>query len=133
VKDVIDRNIHRSTIQSETILTLLRSAHGTWVPLPEILALGIAQYNARIFELRKRSLNIENRTETVDGVRHSWFRLCTSPTPSASELVKEKTTPADSVASTTGDWYERSTGKLRPSTTGAIHDLPLFANVGENG
>jgi hypothetical protein len=71
-----ERNIYRSTIQSETILTLLRSARGAWVPLPEILALGIAQYNARIFDLRKkRGLNIENRTQMLDGVRHSWFRI----------------------------------------------------------
>jgi hypothetical protein len=66
--------------QRERILNLLRSAKGAWVPLPEILALGIAQYNARIFELRRRDLNIENRTETINGVCHSWFRLVDSPT-----------------------------------------------------
>ena len=56
-------------------------AKGGWVALPEILALGIAQYNARIFELRALGFNIENRSETdaETGARHSWFRLLNSP------------------------------------------------------
>jgi len=98
-------NIHRNTIQSERILTLLRSVHGAWVPLPDILALGIAQYNARIFELRKRGLNIENRIEAVDGVRCSWFRLVDSPTADAGQSNNKKPAWAD-----------------RPRLTG----LPLF-------
>jgi hypothetical protein len=81
VETVADRNTYRGTIQSEKILGLLRSAHGAWVPLPEILALSIAQYSARIFELRRRGFNIQNRTETVDGVRRSWFRLADSAPP----------------------------------------------------
>lgn len=92
-------------IQAEKILALLRSARGAWVPLPEILALGIAQYNARIFELRKRGLNIENRTQTVDGVRHSWFRLVDSPPLPSPEPSKP-----------TQNWEDR------PRLTG----LPLF-------
>ena|ERR1035437_6465176 len=96
--------IPRSTIQSEKILTLLRSARGAWVPLPEILALGIAQYNARIFELRKR-FTIENRTETIDGVRHSWFRFVDSPT-----------VPAPAPSKPSENWADR------PRLTG----LPLF-------
>jgi hypothetical protein len=67
-------NTYRTTIQSERILRLLRTAAGSWVPLPEIQACA-AQYNARIFELRKRGFRIENRTELVDDSRHSWFRL----------------------------------------------------------
>ena len=102
-----EHTTYRSTIQSEKLLALLRSAHGAWVPLPEILALGIAQYNARIFELRKRGLNIENRTETIDGVRRSWFRLVDSP---ASETPKPQA-PKPAV-----EW------KDRPRLTG----LPLF-------
>jgi hypothetical protein len=74
--------------QRDRILRLLVDARGAWVPLPEILALGIAQYNARIFELRKRSLNIENRTETIDGLRHSWFRLVDSLTAHEPEPPK---------------------------------------------
>jgi hypothetical protein len=56
----------------------LIDACGGWVPLPDILALGIALYNARIFELRRLGFFIENRTEEIDGVRHSWFRLVSS-------------------------------------------------------
>ena len=59
--------------QHEKILSLLKSKHE--VSLPEILALGIAQYNARIKELREQGYEIINRTKRVDGVKHSWFRL----------------------------------------------------------
>lgn len=66
--------VQRKT-QSAAVLRLLIDAHGSWVPLPEILALGIAQYNARILELRRLGFVIENKTERVNGARHSWFRL----------------------------------------------------------
>jgi hypothetical protein len=72
---------HASNQQSQ-ILSLLRSANGGWVPLPKILALGIAQYNARIYALRRAGFDIQNRVEEISGVRHSWFRLVPSaPTP----------------------------------------------------
>jgi len=60
------------------ILALLRNRKG-WVPLPDILALGIAQYNARIHELREIGYDIQNKTEWVKGVRHSWFLLVSEP------------------------------------------------------
>jgi hypothetical protein len=66
--------------QRAKILALLFAACGAWVPLPKIMACA-AQYNARIFELRRMGFNIENRTERVDGVRRSWFRLLNSPAP----------------------------------------------------
>ena len=47
-----------------------------------------AQYNARVFELRRLGFNVENRTECVDGVRHSWFRLVNSPAAPAPEPAK---------------------------------------------
>ena len=61
--------------QRGRILKLLIDAHYDWVPLPEILALGIAQCSARICELRRLHFNIENCTEQVNGEIHSWFRL----------------------------------------------------------
>ncbi len=64
--------------QRDVILARLVAARGAWVPLPELMKLA-AQYNARIFDLRKLGLTIENKTETIDGVRHSWFRLVTGP------------------------------------------------------
>ncbi len=65
--------------QRAAVLRLLIDAHGSWVPLPQILALGIAQYNARILELRRLGFVIENKTERVNDARHSWFRLVNSP------------------------------------------------------
>jgi hypothetical protein len=93
--------------QRAEILRILIEARGAWVPLPEIQVYS-AQYNARIFELRK-SCNIENRTDRDEsGVVHSWFRLVNSPvtqTPKSSDLP----TPDQ-------EWQDR------PRVTG----LPLF-------
>jgi hypothetical protein len=108
--------------QRDRILRLLIEANGSWVPLPHILALGCAQYGARILELRRLHFNIENRIERVDGLRRSWFRLLNSPALSASQSVKEKTTPANSTASISGDWFERQTGKSRS----AVNSTPEF-------
>ena len=63
-----------SSTQRARILRLLIEAKGGWVPLPEIAECA-AQYNARIFELRRLNFPIENRTKEINGVRHSWFRL----------------------------------------------------------
>jgi hypothetical protein len=70
---------YNSKTQCAAILRLLIDAHGGWVPLPDILALGIAQYNTRILELRRMGFDIVNRCERVDGARHSWYRLVASP------------------------------------------------------
>lgn len=74
--------------QRAAILRLLLDARGSWVALPEILALGIAQYGARILELRRQGFTIENRTEHVDGERHSWFRLIKCPPQAAPVPVR---------------------------------------------
>jgi biotin operon repressor len=63
--------------QREKILRLLQGRTNEWVSLPEILSLGVAQYNARLFELRALGHKIENKTQEVEGVRHSWYRLVT--------------------------------------------------------
>jgi hypothetical protein len=102
--------------QRAAILRLLIDARGDWVPLPDILACA-AQYNARIFELRRLGFSIENRTEEIDGVRHSWFRLVNSPV-----LERPRSEDPKPVAHST-DWYTRTTGKLRPRTA----DFPLFS------
>jgi hypothetical protein len=72
--------VQRKT-QSAAILRLLIEAHSGWVPLPEIMACA-AQYNSRIHSLRGLGFVIENKTERVNGVRHSWFRLVNSPAQS---------------------------------------------------
>jgi hypothetical protein len=80
--------------QRAKILELLISAHGTWVPLPKITDCA-AQYNARIFELRRLGFKITNRMQEVNGSRHSWFRLesgppaVQTPFPEFSSLAKE--------------------------------------------
>ena len=61
--------------QRGKLLAHLQGARGQWVPLPEILRLGIAQYGARVLELRRAGYVIENKTTIIDGQRHSWFRL----------------------------------------------------------
>ena len=60
--------------QKARIANLFLSRPNQWIPLTEILGLYIAQYNARIFELRRDGMNIENKIEAVNGVRHTWFR-----------------------------------------------------------
>jgi hypothetical protein len=60
--------------QRGRILELLIATRGDWVPLPTIAECA-AQYNARIFELRRLGFHIANRTEVVNGTKRSWFRL----------------------------------------------------------
>ncbi len=62
------------TGQHLKLMNLFRARPNQWIPLPEILSLGIAQYNARILELRIEGEKIENRIERVDGQTHSWFK-----------------------------------------------------------
>jgi hypothetical protein len=75
--------------QHDKILNLLRGRD--WVPLPEILQLGIAQYGTRIHELKKRGYIIENRLlEVVGGQRHTAFRLVSEPVSPAAPLIPTK-------------------------------------------
>jgi hypothetical protein len=76
--------------QRATILALLLNAMGAWVPLTDILRLGIAQYSSRIFELRRMGFHVVNRCEARDGKRHSWFRLESSPLPSTPQVTPAK-------------------------------------------
>jgi hypothetical protein len=95
--------------QRGEILGLLIKAHGDWVPLPQIMACA-AQYNARVFELRRLGFGIENRTEidVETGQKHSWFRLVGVQRSS--------------------DWYERDHG-ARPKSSEPTDGLPLFTAV----
>jgi hypothetical protein len=77
--------------QRGRILQVLIAARGDWVPLPKIMACA-AQYNARVYELRRMGFAIRNRTRDVDGVRHSWFRL-EAAQPEAT-LTRTESTPA---------------------------------------
>ncbi len=65
--------------QEERILALLSANFGRDVPLPDILSLRIAQYNARIKGLRRKGYDIRSRTEWNGADRHTWFRLVGLP------------------------------------------------------
>jgi hypothetical protein len=103
--------------QRSRILGLLVEARGGWVPLPEIIKCA-AQYNARIFELRRLGFKIENRTEEIDGARHSWFRLLNS---------------SAAPQSGSGDSFQEKTGKPRATSRPPDQSAfgPLFAGGGQ--
>lgn len=81
--------------QNKRILYLLREAGGAWVPLPQILALGIAQYSSRILELRRLGFKIENRMERVRGARRSWYRLVDASSSKASEILRSSASDSE--------------------------------------
>lgn len=64
--------------QQKRILQLLRRYAPNWCPLPEILSLGVSQYNSRILELRRSGWTIENKVEQHGESRHSFYRLVLS-------------------------------------------------------
>ncbi len=65
--------------QRGRLLRLLEEHAGHWVELPRILELRIAQYSARILELRRelepKGYRIESRVVHSNGRVRSWFRL----------------------------------------------------------
>lgn len=65
--------------QKDRLLSFFKERPNVWIALPEILTLGIAQYNARIYDLRNEGITIENRWEIIEGVKHSWFRYIPAP------------------------------------------------------
>jgi hypothetical protein len=69
-----------SSTQCDDLLALLRARAPAWVQLSDILALGIAQYNARIFELRQNGHIIEQKF-TDRRHRKSVYRYVPLPSP----------------------------------------------------
>lgn len=65
--------------QEQKILDLLSNANWKWVALPKIIRLWIAQYNARIYWLRMKWYEIENKIKVVkvwdENKKHTFFRL----------------------------------------------------------
>jgi hypothetical protein len=70
--------VNSHATQRGQILSVLSAAGGGWVSLPKITECA-AQYNARIFELRRLGFRITNRIREVEGRRRSWFRLESGP------------------------------------------------------
>ena len=65
----------KHTTQRARLLALLRSRGEEWIPLPEILALGFAQFGARLLEIRRDGHSILNKIEHKDGKVLSWYKL----------------------------------------------------------
>ena len=65
--------------QSDRILALLRTKE--WVTLPEILDLRIANYRARISELREAGYDIPCLRQNFDGTLHTQYSLRGEPAP----------------------------------------------------
>ena len=64
-----------SASQRQRLKDLFESRKNEWIPLPVILSMHIAQYGTRIKELRDEDgMNIENKWQSINGERHSWFR-----------------------------------------------------------
>jgi len=90
-----------NSTQRDRVLELLRASGGAWVPAPELARIAL-QYGTRILELRRLGHRIENRTEMVNGSRHSWFRLVT-PQPDREQQARAWIAQARSDAETPGD------------------------------
>jgi Helix-turn-helix domain len=108
--------MNRAT-QRDRILALLEAARGQEVSLPEILALRISQFGARIKEARAAGYKIENRIEHINGAVHSWYRLESSPDEVTRTTSRENTRP-----NTHGEPKEQ----IAPAET-----FPQFGNLAE--
>jgi hypothetical protein len=104
--------VNSRATQRGQILALLIAARGDWVSLPKITECA-AQYNARIFELRRLGFRIINRTRQVNGQRHSWFRLVSLP---ATPTIPQKTDVVTAIAGGGGSFPEF--GSLAPERYG---------------
>jgi hypothetical protein len=74
--------------QVEKLDRLLSRHENEWVPLPEVIALGIAAYSRRFEDLRRiygpQGYAIENKTERgQDGITRSWYRKVRTGFPMA--------------------------------------------------
>jgi hypothetical protein len=74
--------------QCGKLLALLDAAKGRWVSAVELSKISL-EYSARIQELRKHDLRIENRVERIGRIKHGYFRLVTKapPKPAQSTAV----------------------------------------------
>jgi len=80
--------------QEDRILWLLQAAWPNWTPALELARISL-QYNARVFSLREKNWQIENKVEVRDGMKHGYFRLATPrtfPNPQRESLEAEKKT-----------------------------------------
>ena len=112
LQDLHRKSSHsRRGTQRDRILALFQSRPGQWIGLPEILALGFAQFGARILELRRGGFRIENKTEYRDWKILSWYRLAPlSPAASTAGAARTKVTQIEPSVSLFGDLAKESYG-----------------------
>ena len=60
--------------QKERLANLFITRPWEWIDLPEILDMKISQFGARILELRRDGMNIENKKEHQNGQVFSSYR-----------------------------------------------------------
>jgi len=62
--------------QLNMVRNIFKSKQNQWIPLYELTEIA-AQYNARIYTLRREGMEIINRTKTINGVKNSWYKYVT--------------------------------------------------------
>jgi hypothetical protein len=86
---------------------------GPWVPLPEIIALGIGPYSRRFQDLRKvyepLGFDVENRIERGnDGVTRSWYRKVRKSYPRAERETPHQSPQIKKARRSPGAWRAQS-------------------------
>src|SRR5438128_11012776 len=85
-------NMSAQRSQEDRILWLLQAAWPNWTPALELTRLS-HQYNARVFSLRAKNWQLENKVDVCDGMKHGYCRLATprtSPTRRRESLQGDK-------------------------------------------
>lgn len=59
--------------QKQMIKRLFEERPRQWIPVYEFIQYAL-QYGARILELRREGMRIENKKEKVNGEWHSWYK-----------------------------------------------------------
>ena len=78
--------------QEDRILQLLRSNGVSWTPAPRLSEISL-QYCARLYSLRKQGVDIQNKVEVRNGVRHGFYRLRRSVLIAVQPQVHASTNP----------------------------------------
>lgn len=73
VRDGVGGIMARETQRSRLRL-LFKSRPNAWISLREILDLRMAQFGARILELRREGMHIENKVKVINGQHHSCYK-----------------------------------------------------------
>ena len=73
--------------QIDELRLFFKERPNEWIPLNEIIRLGLAQYNARIFELRGEGMKIEQKSEMSSGRRYSYYKYVKYESAPAQETL----------------------------------------------